>query len=111
MKPFEVFSLPRCSRRLAVAALSLALAPVAGAAEKLTPGSLLAASCAACHNTEGRSVAGTPVLAGLTRQQFVGALQEFKAGTRKATVMHRHAKGYTEQEIELLADYFSAQKR
>lgn len=111
MKPFEVSRRPRCSHVLSVAVLGLALTQTAGAAEKLTPGSLLASSCAACHNTEGRSVAGTPVLAGLTRQQFVGALQEFKAGTRKATVMHRHAKGYTEQEIELLADYFSAQKR
>lgn len=111
MQPLAAFRLSRRSYGLAVAALSLALVPTAGAAEKLTAGSLLAASCAACHNTEGRSVAGTPVLAGLTRQQFVSALQEFKGGTRKATVMHRHAKGYTEREIELLADYFSAQKR
>lgn len=93
------------------AALGLLFSPAVPAAEKLTPASLLAASCAACHNTEGRSVAGTPVLAGLTRQQLITALQEFRAGTRKATVMHRHAKGYTEQELEHLADYFSAQQR
>jgi len=80
-------------------------------AEQLTPASLLAASCAACHGTQGRSVTGTPVLAGMARDQLVTSLKEFQNGSRKATVMHRHAKGYTDQEIELLADYFAAQKR
>lgn len=103
-------------RHLIAGLLSLAVAGstfAAGGADRetLSPGSLLAASCAACHNTQGRSLQGTPVLAGLTRDQFVSALTEFQAGTRKSTVMHRHAKGYTAQEIELLADYFTAQKR
>ena len=96
---------------LALTVGGAALAAETARSEALTPSSLLAASCAACHNTQGRSLQGTPVLAGLTRDQFVGALKEFQAGSRKATVMHRHAKGYTEQEIELLADYFTAQKR
>ena len=37
-------------------------------------------------------------------------MQEFKSGKRPATVMHQHAKGYTDQQIELMADYFSKQK-
>lgn len=96
------------------AAMSLVLgfaACTALAQEKLTPASLTAASCAACHNTQGRSVEGTPVLAGIPREQFISTFKEFQSGARKATVMHRHAKGYNDQEIELLADYFSAQKR
>lgn len=91
--------------------LSSAFAAPSAPAEVLGPGSLLAATCAACHNTGGRSVQGTPVLAGIPREQFVTTFKEFASGTRKATVMHRHAKGYTDPEIELLADYFSAQKR
>lgn len=96
------------------AVLSLVLgvaACTAHAQEKLTPASLTAASCAACHNTQGRSVEGTPVLAGLPREQFIATFKEFQSGARKATVMHRHARGYNDQEIALLADYFSAQKR
>ena len=31
-------------------------------------------------------------------------------GTRPATVMNRLAKGYTDQEIDALADYFSKRK-
>lgn len=71
----------------------------------------LGASCAACHGTNGHSVGGTPVLAGLKRDHFIKQLKDFKSGARPATVMHRHAKGYSDAEIEKLADYFAAQKR
>ena len=71
----------------------------------------LAASCAACHGTNGNSVGGTPVLAGLDKALFVKQMKDFKTGARTATVMHQHAKGYTDEEIDKLADFFSAQKR
>ncbi len=72
---------------------------------------VLAASCAACHGTNGNSVGGTPVLAGLDRSHFVAQMQAFRSGERASTVMHRHAKGLNEAEIGLLADYYSAQPR
>jgi cytochrome c553 len=68
----------------------------------------LAASCAACHGVEGNSVGGTPVLAGLERSHFVLQMQAFRSGGRVSTVMHHHAKGLTETEIEQLAGYFAA---
>jgi len=71
----------------------------------------LAASCAACHGTNGNSVGGTPVLAGLDKVLFVKQMKDFKTGARTATVMHQHAKGYTDEEIDKLADFFSTQKR
>jgi cytochrome subunit of sulfide dehydrogenase len=72
---------------------------------------VLAASCAACHGTNGNSVGGTPVLAGLDRTYFVTQMKAFRSGGLTSTVMHRHAKGLTETEIDLLADYFSTQPR
>ncbi|HQR50962.1 MAG TPA: c-type cytochrome [Methylophilaceae bacterium] len=72
---------------------------------------VLAASCAACHGTNGNSVGGTPVLAGLDRSYFVLQMQAFRTGERSSTVMHTHAKGLTEEEIGLLAEYFSVEKR
>lgn len=72
---------------------------------------VLAASCAACHGTGGNSVGGTPVLAGLDRSHFAMQMQAFRSGERASTVMHRHAKGLTEAEIEHLADFFAAQPR
>ena len=72
---------------------------------------VLAASCAACHGMDGNSVGGTPVLAGLDRSHFMLQMQSFRDGTRASSVMHHHAKGLTQQEIEQLADHFAAQPR
>jgi len=72
---------------------------------------VLSASCAACHGTNGNSVGGTSVLAGLDRAHFVAQMMAFRTGERSSTVMHRHAKGLTVQEINDLADYFARQPR
>ena len=70
----------------------------------------LAAACASCHGTNGVSVQGMPNLAGQQRAYLVQQMQDFKTGKRPATVMHQLAKGYTDEQIEALAAYFSAQK-
>ena len=76
----------------------------------------LAASCAACHGTQGNTVSNAgqisgkiPVLAGADKADIISKLQAFKSGDKPATVMHRHAKGLSIDEISALADYFSAQ--
>ena len=71
----------------------------------------LAASCAACHGTNGHSAGGTPSLAGMDKALFVNHMKEFKSGARTSTVMQNHAKGYTDEEFGKLADFFAAQKR
>ena len=75
----------------------------------------LAASCAACHGTNGNAVGGNAVnnnftLAGMNGKYFVAQMLAFKNASRPATVMHHHAKGLNEDEINLLAIYFSQQK-
>lgn len=72
---------------------------------------VLAASCAACHGTNGNSVGGTPVLARLDAAHFELQMRSFRSGERSSTVMHHHAKGLNETEISQLAAYFSAQPR
>jgi cytochrome c553 len=71
----------------------------------------LAATCAACHGTSGRGVPGSRVapLAGVPAELFIAQMQAFKRGERPATVMHRHARGYTDEQIALMAAYFAAQ--
>lgn len=69
-----------------------------------------AASCASCHGTEGRSAGGMPALAGTDRDKILQALLEFKADARAATIMHQLAKGYSDDELRRLADYFAVQK-
>lgn len=73
----------------------------------------LAATCAACHGTNGRAVeaAAVPGLAGLPAAYMVEQMKAFKNGNRPATVMHQLAKGYSDAQIEQLAAYFAAQPR
>ena len=70
----------------------------------------LAASCAACHGTQGNSTGITPSLAGLDSAYFKTQMLAFKNGGRDSTVMHHHAKGLNEDEINQLAAYFAMQK-
>ena len=72
----------------------------------------LAATCAACHGTEGRTPAGSamPSLAGRPAPWLVEQMNAFKSGAREATVMHQIARGYGAAQIDQLAAYFAAQK-
>ena len=70
----------------------------------------MAATCANCHGTDGHSVGSVAQLAGKPAQDTIAKLSEFKQGTRPATIMHQIAKGFTDEQIKLIADYFAAQK-
>jgi len=92
------------------AALLLAGASVAAlAADNNVNGRNWAATCTGCHGTNGRSEGSMPLLAGLDKAYIVNAMKEFKAGTKTATVMHQHAKGYSDEQIERIAAFFAAQ--
>jgi cytochrome c553 len=96
-----------------IGAVLVALAAGSGAAQAAPDAAArqIAATCSACHGTNGFSVGGTPVLAGLNRAHFIKQMQDIKSGARPATVMHRHAAAYDDAEIDKLADYFASQKR
>jgi cytochrome c553 len=71
----------------------------------------LAATCFTCHGTDGRSVGGVPPgLAGQDKNRMLQTLKDFKAGKRPATVMDQQAKGYTDEQLELIAGYFASVK-
>ncbi len=48
---------------------------------------------------------------GLSRTYMLEQMNAFRSGARQATVMHQLAKGYTDEQLALLADFFSQQKR
>lgn len=86
-------------------------APVASETPEISKGARLAATCVACHGTNGDTKGGTlPRLAGQSQQALSASLHAFKSGTRPSTIMTQIAKGYTDEQIELLATYFAAQK-
>lgn len=89
-------------------------ATAAPAAAQDVAGRNLAASCAICHGTDGRSATkDSPLipLAGLPRDHIATQLRAFRDGKRPATVMQQIAKGYTDPQIDALAAWFAAQKR
>lgn len=91
----------------AVAAPAPAPAAVAPPAPPPTPAAVvnMMNNCYSCHGTDGRSPGAIPSLTGKTAQQALLQLKEFKSGELPATVMTRHAKGYTDGELEALANY------
>lgn len=70
----------------------------------------LAATCALCHGTDGKSGDAFPVLAGQDKAVLVMKLKDFKAGKGSPTIMHQISKGFADEQIELVAAYFSAQR-
>ena len=73
----------------------------------------LAANCANCHGTGGRTVQGSavPGLAGMPREYMLRQLQAFRDGSRPATVMHQITKGFTPPQLEQIATYFASQQK
>ena len=81
----------------------------AGKAEELSRAAILSASCEGCHGTYGRSPGAIPTIAGKSAEYLREKLEGFRSGDEEATVMDRHVKGYSEEEIRLIAEYFSQQ--
>ncbi len=69
-------------------------------------GQILALSCTSCHGTDGKSVGIIPSISGRSADYLETALKAFKSGARYSTVMSRHAKGYSDSELRLIAEYF-----
>lgn len=67
----------------------------------------LASTCFNCHGPDGVSRGEVASLAGQKKDDLVLKMQEFKAGKRPATIMHQLAKGYTDAQIELIANWFA----
>ena len=90
-----------------LAVLGILLIPLTASAE--APSSaVLANTCFSCHGTDGRSAGAMPSLAGKSPTYISQTLQEFRSGQRDSTVMQRIMKGFTDAEIEALADQLGA---
>lgn len=79
-------------------------------AVQISQGMMLSNSCAACHGTDGKSPGAIPAINGKSVSFIVQSMKDFQSGARPSTVMGRHAKGYSEKEIKLIAEHFSKQK-
>jgi len=66
----------------------------------------LAATCANCHGTDGKGVVdgGMPLINNLTSGQMLEKLKGYKSGALEGTIMPQLAKGYTDEQLETIAN-------
>jgi sulfide dehydrogenase cytochrome subunit len=69
---------------------------------------MLANTCAGCHGTGGNSVGpASPTIAGKSAEYIKDIMAQYKSGDRHSTIMGRIAKGYSDEEIALMADFYA----
>ena len=74
-------------------------------------GGMLSLSCASCHGTDGKSEAITSYIAGMSKTAMYQILLDYKYDKRAGTIMPKHAKGFSDAELEQVAYYFSKIER
>ena len=80
-------------------------------ADEISRATMLSVSCAGCHGTDGKSPGSIPSIGGKSSDFIATALRQFSTGEWPSTVMGRHATGYTDEEIQLIADYFAGREQ
>lgn len=90
------------ARRGALVLLAMVMAAAPTAAQPSN-----ATACSGCH----ASTADGPVpsLAGRPATDIITAMAAFRSGEREATVMDRIAKGFSDEEISAIAQWYEAQ--
>lgn len=65
----------------------------------------LAATCANCHGTNGVSVPNVtvPMINQYSESVMYGLLMDYKSGKREGTIMPQLAKGYTDEQLKVIA--------
>jgi len=97
---------------LLTAGIVVLLAPgLALAAGDAAAGKAKSASCAGCHGANGEGKASYPALAGKPEAETVKALEEYKSGTRKGTVMPALARSLADQDMANLGAFYASLKK
>lgn len=82
--------------------LALAVLVAAGPAAAGPPSG--ASSCTGCHGARANPAAA---LDGRPAADLVAAMTAFRTGERPSTVMGRIAKGFTDEEVRAIAQWFA----
>ena len=95
--------------RHVICAVALCTAGSALAATVVSAEQSLAATCVSCHGPHGVSRGAIPSIAGQPASNLFDKLMAYKSGRQAGTVMPQIAKGYTDAQLQLIADYFARQ--
>lgn len=72
---------------------------------------MLSNTCNGCHGTNGSSAGmSNPTIAGLGAEYIETTMKDYRDGKRPSTVMGRLGKGYSDEEIKIIANFFGAKK-
>jgi len=98
-------------KSLLVAAPLIFVSGISEAGGDAANGEALAATCAACHGSDGNSTIETnPKLAGQYESYLIRALQDYRSGARDSAIMAGFATALSDQDIRDLAAWFSSQE-
>lgn len=75
--------------------------PAMVAAQDAPPGAL---ACTGCHDPSAETALS---LDGMTVEEIATAVADFRSGAREATLMNRIAAGFTDTEIEAIAQWLA----
>jgi sulfide dehydrogenase cytochrome subunit len=92
----------------AIAIAALAASQAVSAAE--AGGAIIAAQCNGCHGFEGASKGVIPALKSKPAPYLAQNMKDFRSDKKIGTVMNRIAKGYTDAEIDNVAQFYSELK-
>jgi sulfide dehydrogenase cytochrome subunit len=79
-------------------------------AQPISRGEILASQCFSCHRSEGGTFQKIPRI-GTEAEHIIEEMSEFKSGEHEGTLMGRIARGYTDEEIRLIADFLGGPRR
>lgn len=80
-------------------------------AQSISKIDIIVSTCFTCHGVDGVGSGKIPELRDLKKSDITESLFGFASGDEKSTIMGRHAKAYTKEEINQLAEYFSSLKK
>ncbi len=91
---------------VAVAAIAFSVTAYADSHVKKLPDTLiLVSNCFNCHGTNGVSVGIIDELDSMSAKRLAKKMREFRSGAKAGTIMTRIAKGYSDAEIDVIANY------
>lgn len=94
---------------LALCVTASVQAPAQQPPSEATVARSLAATCANCHGTNGQARGEMKPLAGMSAAKIIATLADFRSGAQPGTIMPQIAKGYTDEQIRLIANHMAAQ--
>lgn len=77
---------------------------------EFTRGQAIGLACSSCHGTDGISFGSVPSLRGRPAAELEQMLFSFRNTQDRALIMSRIAKGFSEQELTMVSDYFGSLK-